>query len=158
MLQFPSKKYLVLLGLTTLWIFLVFSPLVLGNLDTGVGRAIHSFFGHVCHQKAERSLFVSGFQLSVCHRCLGVYSGFWLGLITIPFLRSLSKFLQRQPRVLLLCFLPLFVDVLVENTPTSRMLTGLLAGFPVALFVWLAVEQLPASLRLSLRRYDEPST
>lgn len=40
-------------------------------------------------------------------------------------------------------FLPLAFDLLLDNTPISRSGTGMVAAFPLALFVWVAVEQFP---------------
>ncbi|MCB7430270.1 DUF2085 domain-containing protein, partial [Erysipelatoclostridium ramosum] len=47
-------------------------------------------FSHSCHQKAERSFFIHGYQCPVCARCSGLYIGYgfgillWMRSITLP--------------------------------------------------------------------------
>jgi hypothetical protein len=60
--------------------------------------------------------------------------------------------LIRSPRLLLLFWIPLLVDVVLPNSHASRFVTGLIASFPVSVFVWLAVEQMPALFKV--RRYS----
>ena len=82
-----------------------------------------------------------GHPLAVCQRCLGLYLGFWLGLIFLPFLKSFRRLLLQNPRSLLLFFLPLGIDLLSDNTAISRLITGVIGSFPIALFVLAALEQ-----------------
>ena len=83
-----------------------------------------------------------GYPLAVCQRCLGLYLGFWLGLICMPLLKNVRELLLRRPRSLVLFFLPLGIDLLTDNTATSRLVTGVIASFPIAVFVLAAAEQL----------------
>lgn len=152
-----SKHYWILLGLCSFWILLLILPPLLAQLQWGLETVPSVFFSKVCHQRPERSFHWLGQQLPVCHRCLGIYVGFWAGLIALPLARRLSALLLSRPRLLLLFFLPMFVNVLLQNQPYSRFLTGALAGFPVALFAWMAAEQLPGSFNLFFRRSHEPS-
>jgi hypothetical protein len=44
-------------------------------------------------------------------------------------------------------------DLLIENTHASRYFSGLIASFPIALFLWVAAEQFGASFHDFTRRY-----
>ncbi len=143
-------RYWTLLALSSFWLLLVAWPALDESWGFGGTGLIYLFFRPICHQIPSRSFHLLGHQLAVCHRCTGIYAGFWLGLIVLPSWRWLSGRLQAQPRLLILFALPMAVNVLLDNTPWGRFATGFLAGFPVALFVWMAVEQFP--LQGALRR------
>lgn len=105
------------------WLYLVFFP--------------------VCHQIGERSFHFFGHALAVCHRCSGLYVGFTLGLALLPALPWLQRRLFAEPRWLLAFAAPMAADVFLwQNTWWSRTASGLLAAFPVGLFVWAALRQL----------------
>jgi uncharacterized membrane protein len=108
----------------------------------GAGLA-YTCFGTVCHQIPERSLHLFGAALPVCHRCLGLYLGFTVGLLAWPYLHRPQRFLLASPRWVLIFIAPMFVDVfLIQNTATTRFVTGFSAAFPVALLTWAAAVQL----------------
>jgi Ca2+/H+ antiporter len=52
------------------------------------------------------------------------------------------RILLAHPRLLLLFFVPMAVDLLLQNNHWSRLITGMAAAFPVAFFVHEAVEQI----------------
>lgn len=141
-------RYWALLMSTSFWLLLVAWPVLSPKLGWGPAGWVYLVFKPVCHQLSSRSFHPFGHQLAVCTRCTGIYLGFWLGLLILPGWRRLSGRLLAQPRILLLFALPMFVNVLLpDNTPWGRFATGLLAGFPVSLFVWIALEQIRAPLR-----------
>ncbi len=43
------------------------------------GLAVRWFFASVCHQQAERSLYLFSAPLAVCARCFGIYAGAAVG-------------------------------------------------------------------------------
>ncbi len=133
-----TLRYWVLLAAAALWLAGIFAPVWAGE----AGRLLHLFFGTVCHQIPERSFHWGAAQLSVCHRCFGVYAGFTAGLLLWPVLPGPARVLEQRSRLVWLFLLPMAVDVLLPNQAWDRVLTGLLAGFPCALFVWIAAEQL----------------
>ncbi len=103
-------------------------------------------FRSICHQLPERSFSLLGSPVGVCARCLGLYLGFLAGATTLPLSNRLSNLLEERPRLMILFTVPMACDLLFwENTHWSRLLTGAVAAYPVALFVYLAVEQLAAS-------------
>ncbi len=142
----PLQIALVLVALT--WVGLIFlAPYSRQSGWPGSGL-LYFFFHQICHQLPERSFSLAGHPLAVCHRCLGIYLGFAAGLLLVGCRLRIWRALHRQPRLLILFWIPLAVDaLLLPNTWWSRFLTGWLAAFPVAFFVQLAVEQLSASVR-----------
>lgn len=150
-----SPRYLLLLALATTWILAVTAP-VLHSVGSLSGDWLYLFFSPICHQSPDRSFFWMGRQLAVCHRCFGIYLGFWVGILLLPILRGLLKWLLLRPRRILLFVLPMALDVVLDNHAASRFLTGFVAGFPAALFTWVGLEQLPLSPTSLLRRFHEP--
>jgi uncharacterized membrane protein len=78
----------------------------------------------------------------VCARCTGLYVGFWLGLILVPNWTALRNKLAGRPRLILLFMIPMGLDLLLQNTHWTRLFSGALAAFPIAVFVWWGVEQI----------------
>ncbi len=135
---------ILLFSAVAIWMALIFLAPYLRASDSLWADWIYGFFHQACHQIPERSFAMWGEALAVCHRCLGLYSGFTAGLILLPGWRFLSGLLQRRPRWVLLFFAPMMLDVMLPNTPASRYFTGFVAAFPVAYFVKLALLQLAA--------------
>lgn len=121
-----------------------------------VSGLLYAFFAPVCHQIPERSFHCFGFPLAVCHRCTGLYTGFTVGLLVLPYLHRVRAFLLARSRVILIFFAPLVIDVALFkwNVPMSRFVTGLVAAFPVGLFVWAAAEQLSTQYFQQPQRND----
>lgn len=137
----------ILIAASSMWILVVLAPPVLHHFGwTSMEEVIRLAFRPVCHQIPARSPKIFGEPTAVCARCLGLYSGLLTGACVLPFLRSLSRRLQAQPRLFLLFTIPMFLDLLIwKNTMTTRWLSGALAAFPIAHFARLALEQLPSS-------------
>ena len=138
----PTHRYALLLMLSSVWLALVVAPAVLAESSPLAASGLYLAFSRVCHQLADRSLHLAGHPIAVCHRCLGIYLGFWLGVLAWPWLHSAARLLLRRPRLILIPAAFLLLNALLPNTPESRFLTGIAVGFPVALFVWIAFEQL----------------
>lgn len=125
----------------------------------------YAFGALVCHQRPDRSFFLSGNQVPVCERCLaiefGMAAAFAAAVLVAPsggFFGSLSRFLPRRLRsaaaVLalgLVLMLPMVFDGglqlvtgYVSGTP-QRVATGFLygigqAGIVIGIAAWLLVE------------------
>ncbi len=107
------------------------------------GPLIYAFFDRICHQIPERSFWAFGHQLAVCHRCLGLYVGFTVGVLLLPHLPALTWRLLQRPRLLVLFVVPMLLDVVwPSNNLLTRFVSGLVASFPVGLLLWAAIEQL----------------
>jgi len=92
-----------------------------------------------CHQLPQRSLFWAGLQFPLCMRDTGITIGFLIGLLAIYVAKNYrSRNVDFRTLVLLL---PMAVDGFAqflgfwESTFVSRYVSGLLAGFFVALLV-----------------------
>lgn len=65
-----------LAGLALAWVaLLVVAPL----LPVAAASVLYAAGSLLCHQIAERSFHLHGFQLPVCGRCLGLYAGTAMG-------------------------------------------------------------------------------
>lgn len=142
-LRMRKPIQLALLLAVAAWIGLIFAAPYSRQAGWPGSSLIYLFFHQICHQLPERSFSLFGHPLAVCHRCLGIYLGFAAGLLLVGVRLRLWKALERQPRLLMLFWIPMAVDVfLLPNVWWSRFLTGWLAAFPVAYFVQRAAEQL----------------
>jgi uncharacterized membrane protein len=139
--KFPHPLLPVLAGcLVTLP---VLAPVLAAQGAAVAGAVIHAAFAAVCHQLPERSFVLAGEQVAVCHRCLGLYAGGFLGLVLLPWLPALRHWLLERPRRLAWFTVPLLVDVVLPfDAWWSRSGTGLLAAFPVAAIVWVAWDEI----------------
>lgn len=139
-----NLPYWLLVGASLTWVGLVFLAPWARSRGWAGADLLYALFDPVCHQMPWRSFWCFGHPLGACHRCTGLYMGFTLGLLTLPYLPKLRQFLLERSRLILLFFLPMFVDAMLLgiNTYLSRFLTGLVAAFPVGLFVWAAASQL----------------
>jgi uncharacterized membrane protein len=142
-----SFKHAVLLGAASVWLALILVAPLARASHSPTSPWIYAFFQPVCHQLPERSFHWLGSPLAVCNRCWGIYLGFGLGLLFWPWLTGPAEALLSRPRRLGWFLIPLGIDAVLPNTAWSRFGTGVVAGFPAALFVLIAVEQLPVSLR-----------
>ena len=99
----------------------------------------------LCHQLPERSFFAGGYQLPVCARDTGIYFGFVISLLVIAaFERGRRGTSLPKPWVLALggaLFAFMVWDGVTsyaglrQTTNDLRLLTGLCAGFALALVV-----------------------
>ena len=125
-------------GVAALVAVVVAAPVVGGE----GGAAVRAAFSHVCHQMPDRSLWLGGGPVALCHRCLGVLAGLAVGTLAaplVPRLRALEG--VRAGRWLAAAAVPMAVDWLIgaagvwANTPASRLATGALFGVAAGLFL-----------------------
>ena len=108
--------------------------------------AIMQGFNPVCHQLSDRSPYLQGVQLAVCHRCFGTYVGIFAGLLAglvlIPYASKLWKY---AGLIIGVSLVPLALDWgfhyvgLWENTGGSRVATGVIFGIGAAICLLLAL-------------------
>lgn len=135
--------YWLLAAATAAWLLLILSAPLARAEEWAAAPWLYAFFGPICHQLPERSFAAFGEALAVCHRCSGLYGGFFLGLLAWPFLPAAGRRLLAAPRWIVAFALPLLLDVAWPgNLPPIRFATGLLAAFPVALLALAALEQI----------------
>ncbi len=151
-----NLPYWALVGASFLWIALVLAAPWARSQGWSAAGLFYAFFAPVCHQIPGRSYYCFAAPLGVCHRCFGLYLGFTVGLLVLPYLHRLRERLLEKPREILVWFAPMVIDVLLQghNVATSRFMTGFLAAFPVGLFVWAAAAQLYRRNNHSMQRAD----
>lgn len=142
-----SRASRVLIAASSVWVLLVLAPPFLHHFGwTLAEQMIRLSFHPVCHQISARSPHLFGEPTAVCARCLGLYAGVLIGACILPWLPSLTRALEAHPRLMVLFWVPMGLDLVVwSNTMTTRWLSGALAALPIALFVRLALEQWPSS-------------
>ena len=124
------------------------APLLVRSLpDTANG--IYAFYGEVCHQFDERSLWLAGNPLAVCTRCFSIYTGFLIGSTLTFLLSARVSPPQRLQLVALIALVPMLLDVgggmagVWTSSTTTRIVTGGWFGFLSSLFlIPVAVEAL----------------
>jgi uncharacterized membrane protein len=108
----------------------------------------YAVFKPVCHQIPSRSFYRFGAPLAVCARCLGIYSGFLIGVFLYPLVRGFRRLALPQARVFLLASLPIVLDTLgnffqLWNTSNSvRMVIGIVWGIPLPFYVITGIADL----------------
>lgn len=130
---------------------IVAAPLALSSGHQSIAYNIYLAFSYVCHQIPARSFLVDQHPFAVCSRCTGIYSGFLIGVIAYPLVRSLRHTETPARKWLFVAAAPLAVDFSLEffgiwsNSHFSRFITGALLGSVAVFYV------LPGLLELSLR-------
>lgn len=93
-----------------------------------------------CHQLKSRSYFLNDNQMPFCTRDVGIFAGLFIGSIVV----LLFSFSIRY-RWLALGLVPIIIDGSLQSVTdyqsnnAMRMLTGLLAGAVVAMFICYAI-------------------
>lgn len=135
------------------------APLLLANSFPVASAFCYFPFSHLCHQNPERSFFIMQYPIALCHRCSGIYLGFFLGTI---FARIFHQTLltknpshTRQAQVFV-AVVPLVLDALLpftglwSGTWLSRFLTGIVFGYLIAPILVKAIEEL---IQIYFHRY-----
>jgi uncharacterized membrane protein len=132
------KKFLLIYGFSfgslILWICAIFLAPILRSSSQSWSDFIYAVFSPVCHQIPERSFFLLGFPMAVCTRCLGIYTGCFLGMILYPVIQGFSS--TATPKILLFVLMtsPIAIDTvgnffsLWETTPWLRFFVGFIWG------------------------------
>ena len=130
-----------MLGIASIIVCLILSaPLLAANGHPALATGIYAAFAPLCHQHADRSLFLEGLPMAVCTRCFGIYFGFWAAMLVLMIIPA-GKRISLSLRWLVLAMLPVIVDALggwaglFTNTHFSRWITGMVAGVGVAGFI-----------------------
>jgi uncharacterized membrane protein len=99
----------------------------------------------LCHQQAERSLFLNGNEMPFCTRCTALWFGIVLGLgfmVLYSFVLT-EKFLW----LIFIGFTPIGIDGVGqlfgfwESTNSIRFLTGVLAGIVTGIMIALLIDE-----------------
>ena len=129
--------YFIFLLLSSGWLaILFFGPYFLAHGgEIGIMITLYyKLFSLICHQLPERSYHVWGYQMPVCVRCFGIYSGLVMGTLIYPLFNKLNN--TKIPKFKYLCFFltPLIFDGLCQlfhlypSPHYVRLLTGIIAS------------------------------
>lgn len=143
MISSTEFRYACLVAAAASWVGVLFAAPLLAGQFPDAAWALHRFFSGICHQIPERSFHLAGAAIPVCARCLGLYCGFAAGALTVRMRLGWQSLLLNQPRWIFLFWIPMALDLLSNSTHWSRLLTGGIAAYPVSIFVWMALLQLP---------------
>lgn len=82
----------------TAWVALLTAGPFIPSATASVGGWLYAVGALICHQQPERSFHLGGAQLPVCARCLGLYIGAAVGLVTWTFIarRRRSPWMARH--------------------------------------------------------------
>ncbi|WP_148266605.1 DUF2085 domain-containing protein [Methanocella arvoryzae] len=129
-----------------------------------IAHIIFVLYTITCHQLPERSLFLFGYQMTVCSRCFAIYAAFLAGCISFAFIRKRLKIWSLKYFVIL-C-IPMAIDGfaqlfgvplprgigpgfeliwMVESTSEWRIVTGAIFGLASALYVLPYLEEIFSS-------------
>lgn len=152
----------LLLGIISL---LTLAPPLLGPESQAAAMEL---FAPLCHQMPERSFWLMGEPLAVCHRCTGIYFGLFAGALlwraagglggSAPFPRS--EIVGRRARlVIVLAAAPAAVDWgaglagLWQSGPFVRAATGFWFGAGTGLLVTDGLRILTGRVLARIRRF-----
>lgn len=108
-------------------------------------KILSIFGGGLCHQKIERTFSIDAFNMPVCSRCTGIYTGIFLSLLVIVLLERKIKGELPSLKIILTAvgiFLLMGAEVvlsmlgLIESGNIIRLATGLLTGWFMALLLF----------------------
>ncbi|MBN2066488.1 MAG: DUF2085 domain-containing protein [Candidatus Thermoplasmatota archaeon] len=111
-------------------------------------NAIYGCGDRLCHQIAERSLFINGNQMPFCSRCTAIWFGFMIGLGIV-----LLYTIELDEKILVLILfgiIPLAVDgvgqqlQLWQSTNSIRVATGLLTGTVCGVTIGVIIDEINA--------------
>lgn len=101
------------------------------NIKDKIWLMLMNLCSNSCHQKAERSFFISKYQFPICARCTGLLLGYLLGFLIFIFIGQISFILS------LIFILIMFFDWFLQyqgvksSNNLRRLFTGSLCGIGV---------------------------
>jgi len=124
-----------------------------GNIDHGdlwskqnpLACAIYSIGDFLCHQQQSRTFMLNGNELPFCVRDVALLAGFVIGLFLVEFYHMTRN---RSTDVYIICSFALIVfdwalqHICDSNVALTRLITGLLAGAAVAMFLCFVADGL----------------
>jgi uncharacterized membrane protein len=154
----PNRKRIAVLYAATvlgslLWLAAIIAAPYWRARAPGISSFLYGCFAPLCHQRPERSFRMAGFPLSVCARCLGIYAGFFLGLLAYPFVRGFGTLRLPKMTTFALVSWPIAVDTAANvlrlwNTGNGpRFVLGLLWGAILPFFFMTGTGELVSSRR-----------
>lgn len=142
-LQAHNKAlYVGILGTATFLVLTALGPGLYNSSALPITSWQFHVFNTLCHQEAARSFSISGVQMAVCSRCLGIYGTLFLGCFMMPLIAWIQRFIKISEKSWLIAAILLNLgDVLGNyfglwtNTLNSRFLLGGVLGLSMALIL-----------------------
>lgn len=96
------------------------------------------WMGSICHTQIDRAVQINGQSTILCSRCLGIYSAFFVGLISLPFviIRLTKKIKVNLVYILIVMnAVDVFGSIFNQwnNSILSRFILGALFGVSLSL-------------------------
>jgi len=123
-----------LIGIIT-WIGAIFYAPYLRSQSSPFSGFIYAIFSPTCHQIPSRCFYAFGYPAAVCARCLGIYSGFLLGVLIFPIVKGFSTPIMPKVKTFILISIPIIADTAANilgvwtSTHWVRFIAGILWGF-----------------------------
>ena len=129
------------------------APVLVRSLPDAA-HGIYAFYGEICHQMDERSLWFAGNPLAVCTRCSSIYTGFLIGSALTFLLSARVSSPHRLQLMTIIALVPMLLDVaggmagVWTSSTTTRLVTGGWFEFLSSLFlIPVAIEAIREILR-----------
>ncbi len=138
---FDRRAYAALVAATGIWCALIIAAPLFASASPNAAAPLYQFFSQICHQLDARLFHVAGQKLGVCVRCSSIYFSFFLTVLALPFIPTLAKLRPASSSRAATFLVPMAIDVALDavgihqSTLSSRVVTGALAGWILALLV-----------------------
>lgn len=136
---FNRTGYLLGTSLTGLVVVLIFLPPI---VDPNTRLLLMHAFSAVCHQLPDRMMHLGHVPLAVCSRCVGLYTGLFVGATVYPLAHGWDGWLARHTGLALLVALGVpgidwlaGLAALWESGHVVRLLTGAVFGLIAGYFL-----------------------
>ncbi len=139
------KKYsaLILLILLSLWLLIIFSPVILNENNIFSLVFFKSLTATTCHQIDYKTIHINNTPLFVCSRCLGIYFGAFLTMIIVFFKKIKSSKKYFLISLFIMGLDSFFTTINFYNySKIIALLTGTLFGSTVILYIHEAISQI----------------
>jgi uncharacterized membrane protein len=156
-----ARRWLLVFNLVAF--FLAALPFVIPYVAsigyTGLATWMYGAFGLMCHQRPERSFYLFGEQMGLCHRMTAIYVATFFGGLIFALVRKRLRPLGFRGMFLLA--MPMAVDGftqlfgLRESVWELRLITGTLFALGVMWFVLARLEEGFGEIRGVLERRFE---
>jgi len=118
-----SARNILILIWGILCVMIVSAPLLLMHAFPVAASTIYFPFSLFCHQIPDRSFVIGIYPLAVCHRCFGIYLGFFLGALFEN--RWIHRSVKLRRSFVLAAVLPMGIDFLLEFSGLCNSVSGL---------------------------------
>jgi uncharacterized membrane protein len=118
---------------------------VIGNMSFP-WNVVYTSGDRLCHQQADRSLFLNGNEMPFCTRCTAIWFGIVLGLGFMVFFTI--ELNEKFVAIILLGLIPIGIDGVGqllgfwESTNLIRFITGLLAGVVCGVAIGVIINEI----------------